>query len=106
MSDNHRTRGHFLRNLLGGVLLIVLTAVGLIHAQQPGTGRYANTCVTPEYANAHPGLGSDFTCMFVRASFGKFSSPNLGLPNLSALFLLVLMVVIAGLLTRRQYGSE
>lgn len=101
-----KKKSHLFRNVTGSVLLIVLTAVGLIYANQPGTGLYARQCVTPEYAAAHPGFGSDFTCMFVRASFGQFSSPNLGLPNLSAMFLLTLMVVIAGLATRSQYGRE
>ncbi|HJP96297.1 MAG TPA: hypothetical protein VJ843_02895 [Candidatus Saccharimonadales bacterium] len=109
MTQHHRTRGHFLRNLGVSVALIVLTAVGLIHAQKPGTVTYANQCVTPAYADAHHAFSDRFGCFFVRSSLGEFSMPNIGMPSggmMVACFLLLLMVVAAGLATRRQYGKQ
>lgn len=109
MTDNREVEHHPIRSLAIGVLLILLSAVGLIHAQQPGTGNYARTCVTPAYADAHHAFSDRFSCFFVRSSLGEFSMPNIGMPSggvLLAFFLLLVMVVVAGLFTRRQYGSE
>lgn len=109
MTDSHRDRGHFFRNLGISVALLVLTAVGLVNANQPGSGRYARQCVTPAYADAHHAFSDRFSCFFVRTSLGEFSMPNIDMPSggmVLACFLLLLMVVVAGLATRRQYGKQ
>lgn len=98
-----------IRNFGVSALLIVLTAVGLLHANQPGTGEYARKCVTPAYVELHHSFSDRFTCMFVRTSLGEYSMPNIGMPSgglVLSFFLLLVMVVLAGLATRRQYGKE
>lgn len=97
------------RNLLVSTLLLVLTAISLLHAKQPDTGAYADKCATSAYIVTHSGASDRFTCAFVRVSLGRFSTPSSEIPSgyvMLGMLGLPIMTVGAGLGARRQYGKE